>query len=176
MGWFEMLFCDCKNGFLWIVNFHSLKKKKKKEEERRPQQCVNSMSISTWMNESNQLMPSYNLSGFGICPAAHYNQSQIGATYPDRSSSCLYFGLSHSFQFSASHFGYDFRMCFRYCQADDRLLEAVEFLDLGNGAGWELLQVDLPSETAVCYISTLCLLGCSIAIRFPICSNLILHT
>lgn len=29
----------------------------------------------------------------------------------------------------------------RYCLADDRLLEAVKFLDLGNGAGWELLQV-----------------------------------
>ncbi|RWR81036.1 Protein kinase domain-containing protein [Cinnamomum micranthum f. kanehirae] len=30
-----------------------------------------------------------------------------------------------------------------YCQADDRLLEAVKFLDLGNGAGWELLQAML---------------------------------
>lgn len=29
----------------------------------------------------------------------------------------------------------------RYCLADDRLEEAVKFLDLGNGAGWELLQV-----------------------------------
>lgn len=29
----------------------------------------------------------------------------------------------------------------RYCLADDRLLEAVKFLDLGDGAGWELLQV-----------------------------------
>lgn len=28
-----------------------------------------------------------------------------------------------------------------YCLADDRLLEAIKFLDLGNGAGWELLQV-----------------------------------
>ncbi|KAF8380732.1 hypothetical protein HHK36_028222 [Tetracentron sinense] len=28
-----------------------------------------------------------------------------------------------------------------YCLADDRLLEAVNFLDLGDGAGWELLQV-----------------------------------
>ncbi|XP_030506838.2 uncharacterized protein LOC115721879 [Cannabis sativa] len=27
-----------------------------------------------------------------------------------------------------------------YCLADDRLLEAVKFLDLGDGAGWELLQ------------------------------------
>lgn len=32
--------------------------------------------------------------------------------------------------------------CFgRYCLADDRLLDAVKFLDLGDGAGWELLQV-----------------------------------
>ncbi|KAK4487676.1 hypothetical protein RD792_005657, partial [Penstemon davidsonii] len=30
-----------------------------------------------------------------------------------------------------------------YCLADDRLLEAVKFLDLGNGAGWELLQAML---------------------------------
>ena len=29
----------------------------------------------------------------------------------------------------------------RYCIADDRLVNGVEFLDLGNGAGWELLQV-----------------------------------
>ncbi|CAB4261713.1 unnamed protein product [Prunus armeniaca] len=28
----------------------------------------------------------------------------------------------------------------RYCLADDRLLDAVKFLDLGDGAGWELLQ------------------------------------
>lgn len=31
----------------------------------------------------------------------------------------------------------------RYCLADDSLLEAVKFLDLGDGAGWELLQVSL---------------------------------
>lgn len=31
----------------------------------------------------------------------------------------------------------------RYCLADDRLLEAVKFLDLGEGAGWELLQVEI---------------------------------
>ncbi|XP_042403297.1 uncharacterized protein LOC121992792 isoform X2 [Zingiber officinale] len=30
-----------------------------------------------------------------------------------------------------------------YCSADDRLLEAVKFLDLGDGAGWELLQAML---------------------------------
>ncbi|XP_022890459.1 uncharacterized protein LOC111405693 isoform X2 [Olea europaea var. sylvestris] len=30
-----------------------------------------------------------------------------------------------------------------YCLADDRLLEAVKFLDLGAGAGWELLQAML---------------------------------
>lgn len=32
-------------------------------------------------------------------------------------------------------------MCCRYCLADDRLAEAVKFLDLGGGSGWELLQV-----------------------------------
>ncbi|KAK9120512.1 hypothetical protein Syun_018129 [Stephania yunnanensis] len=31
----------------------------------------------------------------------------------------------------------------KYCLADDRLLEAVKFLDLGNGAGWQLLQAML---------------------------------
>ncbi|CAN6726103.1 unnamed protein product [Malus baccata var. baccata] len=30
-----------------------------------------------------------------------------------------------------------------YCLADDRLLDAVNFLDLGDGAGWELLQAML---------------------------------
>ncbi|KAL3630809.1 hypothetical protein CASFOL_023793 [Castilleja foliolosa] len=30
-----------------------------------------------------------------------------------------------------------------YCLADDRLLEAVKFLDIANGAGWELLQAML---------------------------------
>ncbi|RLM78966.1 uncharacterized protein C2845_PM12G24010 [Panicum miliaceum] len=30
-----------------------------------------------------------------------------------------------------------------YCLADERLLEAVNFLDLGHGAGWELLQAML---------------------------------
>lgn len=30
-----------------------------------------------------------------------------------------------------------------YCLADDRLVEAVKFLDLGDGAGWELLQAML---------------------------------
>jgi hypothetical protein len=29
----------------------------------------------------------------------------------------------------------------RYCIADDKLVNAIEFLDLGDGAGWELLQV-----------------------------------
>lgn len=29
----------------------------------------------------------------------------------------------------------------RYCLADDNWVEAVKFLDLGDGAGWELLQV-----------------------------------
>lgn len=30
---------------------------------------------------------------------------------------------------------------FRYCEADDRWIEAVKFLDLDDGAGWQLLQV-----------------------------------
>ncbi|KAJ0799020.1 hypothetical protein HanLR1_Chr00c2341g0841061 [Helianthus annuus] len=29
----------------------------------------------------------------------------------------------------------------RYCLADDRFLDAVKFLDSGDGAGWELLHV-----------------------------------
>ncbi|XP_061354595.1 uncharacterized protein LOC133299169 [Gastrolobium bilobum] len=33
-----------------------------------------------------------------------------------------------------------------YCMADDRLVNAVEFLDLGNGAGWELLQAMLNAD------------------------------
>ncbi|KAM7499879.1 hypothetical protein LguiA_024293 [Lonicera macranthoides] len=33
-----------------------------------------------------------------------------------------------------------------YCLADDRLLEAVKFLDLGDGAGWELLQAMLDPD------------------------------
>jgi hypothetical protein len=35
----------------------------------------------------------------------------------------------------------NFQIPCRYCLADDRLSEAVSFLDLGDGAGWELLQV-----------------------------------
>jgi len=45
-------------------------------------------------------------------------------------------------------------MAIRYCLADDRLLEAVKFLDLGDGAGWELLQV-------ICFLEreiTMCIL------------------
>ncbi|KAJ1390900.1 Protein kinase domain [Sesbania bispinosa] len=33
-----------------------------------------------------------------------------------------------------------------YCIADDRLVNAVKFLDLGNGAGWELLQAMLNTD------------------------------
>ncbi|MED6204569.1 hypothetical protein PIB30_010118 [Stylosanthes scabra] len=33
-----------------------------------------------------------------------------------------------------------------YCIADDRLVKAVEFLDLGDGAGWELLQAMLNAD------------------------------
>ncbi|KAG5144416.1 hypothetical protein JHK84_029959 [Glycine max] len=40
-----------------------------------------------------------------------------------------------------------------YCLADDRLVNAVEFLDLGDGAGWELLQV-IASNNAKASTST----------------------
>ncbi|KAK7405955.1 hypothetical protein VNO78_07567 [Psophocarpus tetragonolobus] len=33
-----------------------------------------------------------------------------------------------------------------YCLADDKLVNAVEFLDLGDGAGWELLQAMLNAD------------------------------
>lgn len=36
-----------------------------------------------------------------------------------------------------------FMNSYRYCLEDDKLSEAVNFLDLGDGAGWELLQVCL---------------------------------
>ncbi|XP_042047134.1 uncharacterized protein LOC121793018 [Salvia splendens] len=36
-----------------------------------------------------------------------------------------------------------FSVDIRYCLTDDRLVEAVKFLDLGDGAGWELLQAML---------------------------------
>ncbi|KAE9464637.1 hypothetical protein C3L33_03471, partial [Rhododendron williamsianum] len=42
-----------------------------------------------------------------------------------------------------STFKLDLEAIREYCLADDRLLEAVNFLDLGNGAGWELLQAML---------------------------------
>ncbi|XP_024018037.1 uncharacterized protein LOC21393593 isoform X3 [Morus notabilis] len=42
-----------------------------------------------------------------------------------------------------STFKLDIEACREYCLADDRLLDAVKFLDLGDGAGWELLQVEL---------------------------------
>lgn len=32
----------------------------------------------------------------------------------------------------------------RYCEADDRWVEAVKFLDLDDGAGWQLLQACFP--------------------------------
>ncbi|PHT96885.1 hypothetical protein BC332_34192 [Capsicum chinense] len=40
-------------------------------------------------------------------------------------------------------FQLDLQAVREYCSADDRLLEAVKFLDLGDGAGWELLQAML---------------------------------
>ncbi|CAL5323522.1 unnamed protein product [Camellia sinensis] len=42
-----------------------------------------------------------------------------------------------------STFRLDLEATREYCLADDRLLEAVNFLDLGDGAGWELLQAML---------------------------------
>ena len=44
----------------------------------------------------------------------------------------------------------------RYCLADDRLEEAVKFLDLGDRAGWQLLQVE--SEFKINYFSRLWLI------------------
>lgn len=51
------------------------------------------------------------------------------------------FSYSHFWSIDLSHFH-----VFRYCLADDRLTEAVKFLDLGEGAGWELLQVSFLSH------------------------------
>lgn len=42
-----------------------------------------------------------------------------------------------------STFQLDVMAAREYCSADDRLLEAVKFLDLGDRAGWELLQAML---------------------------------
>lgn len=42
-----------------------------------------------------------------------------------------------------STFQLDLAAAREYCSADDRLQEAVNFLDLGDGAGWELLQAML---------------------------------
>ncbi|XP_052179288.1 uncharacterized protein LOC127792732 isoform X2 [Diospyros lotus] len=42
-----------------------------------------------------------------------------------------------------STFRLDLEAAREYCISDDRLLEAVKFLDLGDGAGWELLQAML---------------------------------
>ncbi|KAK7308000.1 hypothetical protein VNO77_41543 [Canavalia gladiata] len=43
-------------------------------------------------------------------------------------------------------FQLDLEAAREYCIADDRLLNAVNFLDLGNGAGWELLQAMLNAD------------------------------
>ncbi|KAL2921445.1 Calcium-dependent protein kinase 4 [Bienertia sinuspersici] len=51
-------------------------------------------------------------------------------------------------------FQLDIQAVREYCLADDRLLEAVKFLDLGDGAGWELLQVKR-SLTFACYCHAL---------------------
>lgn len=42
-----------------------------------------------------------------------------------------------------STFRLDLQATREYCLADDKLSEAVKFLDLGDGAGWELLQAML---------------------------------
>ncbi|XP_062150367.1 uncharacterized protein LOC133858932 [Alnus glutinosa] len=42
-----------------------------------------------------------------------------------------------------STFQLDLEATREYCLADDRLLDAVKFLDVGDGAGWELLQAML---------------------------------
>ncbi|KAK1285088.1 hypothetical protein QJS10_CPB20g01215 [Acorus calamus] len=42
-----------------------------------------------------------------------------------------------------STFRLDLEAAREYCLADDRLLEAVKFLDLGDGSGWQLLQAML---------------------------------
>ncbi|PWA48441.1 protein kinase superfamily protein [Artemisia annua] len=42
-----------------------------------------------------------------------------------------------------STFKLDLAATREYCLADDRFLEAVKFLDMGDGAGWELLQAML---------------------------------
>ncbi|XP_010245197.1 PREDICTED: uncharacterized protein LOC104588806 isoform X2 [Nelumbo nucifera] len=42
-----------------------------------------------------------------------------------------------------STFKLDIEAVKEYCLADDRMLEAVKFLNLGDGAGWELLQAML---------------------------------
>ncbi|XP_012070228.1 uncharacterized protein LOC105632456 isoform X2 [Jatropha curcas] len=45
-----------------------------------------------------------------------------------------------------STFKLDLDAAREYCLADDRLEEAVKFLDLGDGAGWQLLQAMLNSD------------------------------
>eukprot|EP01018_Ginkgo_biloba_P005519 Gb_15365 [translate_table: standard] len=50
-----------------------------------------------------------------------------------------------------STFQLDIQAAREYCQADDRWSEAVNFLDLDDGAGWELLQVCADS-----FICSLC--------------------
>ncbi|EEF42378.1 uncharacterized protein LOC8280489 [Ricinus communis] len=45
-----------------------------------------------------------------------------------------------------STFKLDIEAAREYCLADDRLEEAVKFLDLGDGAGWQLLQAMLNAD------------------------------
>ncbi|KAK9732444.1 hypothetical protein RND81_04G000700 [Saponaria officinalis] len=45
-----------------------------------------------------------------------------------------------------STFKLDLQAAREYCLADERLLEAVKFLDVGDGAGWELLQAMLNTD------------------------------
>nr|CAB3450755.1 unnamed protein product [Digitaria exilis] len=54
------------------------------------------------------------------------------------------FGIADDMQrLFESTFRLDIYAAREYCLADDRLSEAVNFLDLGDGAGWELLQAML---------------------------------
>eukprot|EP00250_Pteridium_aquilinum_P022724 c25611_g1_i1 orf=142-1485(+) len=43
-------------------------------------------------------------------------------------------------------FRLDLQAAREYCLADDNLVEAIKFLDLGDGAGWELLQAMLNAD------------------------------
>ncbi|RYR10238.1 hypothetical protein Ahy_B05g078709 isoform A [Arachis hypogaea] len=57
------------------------------------------------------------------------------------------FFLDHKIQrLLENTFQLDLEATREYCMEDDRLAKAVEFLDLGDGAGWELLQAMLNAD------------------------------